>query len=43
MQRDIISMAEEHQKILEELLSDVEMKGRVQDKIGEILDKWEDK
>ena len=42
MQRDIIEMAEEHQKILEKLLSDVEMKERVQDKIGEILNKWED-
>ncbi|MBF0253438.1 MAG: response regulator [Candidatus Omnitrophica bacterium] len=40
MQKDIIHMAEEHQKILENLLSDVEIKEQVQDKISKILDKW---
>jgi len=42
MQRDIIQMAEEHQKILEGLLSDVEMKARVEDKIGKILEKYDE-
>ncbi len=42
MQKDIITMAEEHQKILEDLLSDVEIKEQVQKKISNILDKWDD-
>jgi len=40
MQRDIIRMAEEHQKLLGEFLVDVEMKEDVQERIGKILDKW---
>ena len=42
MQKDIIQMAEEHQKILEDLLEDVETKGIVQEKIEKILNKWGD-
>ncbi len=40
MQKDIIRMAEEHQAILENLLSDVEIKEQVQKKITDILEKW---
>ena len=35
-------LTEEHQKILEDLLSDVEIKEQVQKKISNILDKWDD-
>jgi FixJ family two-component response regulator len=41
MQKDIIRMANEHQKILEDLLSDFEIKDRVQQKINDILEKWD--
>lgn len=41
MQRDIIRMAEEHQKILDGLLTDVELKDEVQSRISAILDKWQ--
>jgi len=40
MFRDILWMAEEHQKILGELLTDVETKEKVQKRISGILDKW---
>lgn len=42
MHQDIVQMAEEHQQILEELLTDVEMKAKVQDKISKILEKYEE-
>ncbi|MBF0384232.1 MAG: response regulator [Candidatus Omnitrophica bacterium] len=43
LQREIISMAEEHQAILDELLVDAEMKDKVQAKISKVLDKWDTK
>ena len=43
MQRDIVLMAEEHYKILDELLMDTEMKEKIQERIGVILEKWEEK
>jgi DNA-binding NtrC family response regulator len=42
MLRDILCMAEEHQKILGELLTDVETKEKVQKRISSILDKWKE-
>lgn len=43
LQRDIIEMAEEHQAILDDLLVDAEMKGKVHEKIEKILSKWDTK
>jgi len=42
MQKDIIQMAAEHQKVMEMLLQDVEMKDKVEDRINDILEKWDD-
>lgn len=43
MKRDIIRMAEEHQRILDDLLQDVELKEKIQGRISKILEKWEKK
>ena len=38
---DILRMAEEHERLLESILNDAQTKDRVQDKIGEIVKKWD--
>ncbi|MBF0484774.1 MAG: response regulator [Candidatus Omnitrophica bacterium] len=38
---DILRMAEEHEKLLDSLLSDSQTKDKVQEKINSILKKWE--
>jgi len=43
MQQDILKMAQEHQAILDNLLSDVEIKDKIQEQINTILEKWDDK
>ncbi|MBF0254105.1 MAG: response regulator [Candidatus Omnitrophica bacterium] len=40
LQEDIIKLAEEHEKILDSLLEDRELKDKVQARISSILDKW---
>ena len=40
MQLDILRMAEEHQLLVSQLLSDTETRGAVQQKIQAIVDKW---
>ena len=42
MRIDILRMAEEHQKILESLLADIETKEKVHKRIFKILEKWEE-
>jgi len=40
---DILRMAEEHEELLNAILSDVDMKNQVQDKINTIVKKWKKK
>jgi len=40
MQADILRMAEEHKKILEEILDDAEVKEKIQENISRIVDRW---
>lgn len=40
LQQEIIQLAEEHQRIITEILEDTEIKSKVQDRISKILDKW---
>lgn len=40
MRADIIRIAEEHQNIMEKLISDSQLKNDIQEKITKILDKW---
>ena len=41
VKRDIVRMAEEHEAILNGLLQDTELKGKVQERIARIVNKWE--
>jgi DNA-binding NtrC family response regulator len=41
LQLDILRMAQEHQALVEQLLTDTETKDKVQKKIREIVGKWE--
>lgn len=43
MQLEILRLAEEHQQLVEELLSDTETKDRAQKRIKEIVNKWKEK
>ncbi len=43
LKRDILLMAEEHERLLDSILHDVETKEKVQDKIGAIVKKWDKK
>ncbi|MBF0571434.1 MAG: response regulator [Candidatus Omnitrophica bacterium] len=40
---DILRMAEEHEELLNSILSDIEIKSKVQDKISAIVKKWDKK
>ena len=40
LQQEIIHLADEHQRIITEILEDTEIKSKVQDRISQILDKW---
>lgn len=40
LHRDILLMAEEHQALVEEVLSDAQAKGKAQQRISEIVNKW---
>lgn len=40
LQQEIIRLAEEHQRIITEILEDSEIKDKVQGRISKILDKW---
>ena len=40
LQAEIIRLAEEHEKIITQILEDDEIKSKVQDRISQILDKW---
>ncbi len=40
LQAEIIRLAEEHEKIITQILEDDEIKSKVQDRISKILDKW---
>ena len=42
MQLDILRLAEEHERILGDLLSDVETREKAEERMSEIVDKWED-
>jgi DNA-binding NtrC family response regulator len=41
IRQDIIRMAEEHQKLIDTLLQDADVKDKIQEKIAKILDKWQ--
>lgn len=41
LKRDILIMAEEHEKLLDSILNDVETKDKVQEKISSIVKKWD--
>ncbi len=43
LKKEIIRMAREHEAILNDLLQDAELKGKVQKRIAQIVDKWEAK
>ncbi|MBF0503586.1 MAG: response regulator [Candidatus Omnitrophica bacterium] len=43
LQMDILRMAEEHEELLNSILSDIEIKSKVQEKISAIVKKWEKK
>ncbi len=43
LKRDILLMAEEHEKLLDAILNDVETKDLVQEKISSIVKKWDKK
>ena len=40
MHADILRMAEEHKRILEEILDDAEIKEKIQENISRIVDRW---
>ncbi|MBF0122825.1 MAG: response regulator [Candidatus Omnitrophica bacterium] len=41
LKRDILMMAEEHEKLLDSILNDAETKDKVQEKISSIVKKWD--
>ncbi|MBF0330885.1 MAG: response regulator [Candidatus Omnitrophica bacterium] len=41
LKRDILLMAEEHERLLNSILNDVETKDKVQEKISSIVKKWD--
>ncbi|MBF0570266.1 MAG: response regulator [Candidatus Omnitrophica bacterium] len=43
LELDVLRMAEQHEKLLDSILSDVEIKNKVQEKIATIIQKWEKK